>query len=377
MVFLNRIVHLFAGTRTSYPIYLGLVIYLICSIFFSHNSLPDYVSYKVMYNMRTGDFESFANGPFFVYLIKTANGFGFTYEQFRLLVRFVSVTLLITSIAIVDRKKYKTLSLDKSILNKVFWLVIVFSVLVFSFEFYSIRIRGGVSISLFTISFSLWYSSYVSKSIIYRLVINIVSILLLILSFNTHFSTATTLFVFLAIPLIFIQFGRLLLSSLDSEKTIKTMLAASYLLGIVSLVFIHYAALSRGDQLYSSINFYRMLSLSFFPILIATTAYYNLVKKIAINVSFLNFNSDARIKHHSSELLVCYFSIMYIGFALALFTLYVIGFITIEGEALVRIYTLSSVVSLMAIAISRSKYLSLWIFLIFVNSVFFVRTIFF
>jgi hypothetical protein len=122
---------------------------------------------------------------------------------------------------------------------------------------------------------------------------------------------------------------------------------------------------SRGEELLSELNPVRFIMISIVPLLILLCSE-NKVQKINSldKQGFIDFPY--------------YFTRYYAFMAIGLLLIYVAGLTSQSGEAIVRLYTLSSVGSLFSISITGSIFKTILSFyLALINSLFFLMTIFF
>src|SRR5207245_4062576 len=72
---------------------------------------------------------------------------------------------------------------------------------------------------------------------------------------------------------------------------------------------------------------------------------------------------------------ITFSTVCYLALAIALLVLYRTGFVGECGEAIVRVFTLSSVPAIFVILLGPSRFSRIWLFLLLSNSLFFVNTL--
>jgi hypothetical protein len=360
--------------RNHYFICCAIFLYFISRFFINETSLPDYEAYKAIYNMRASNYESVGSDLFFVYFVKFFYYLNFSYESFRFALVLISLFLIVfSSLLFVKYKKWMFIS-DKTKLSDFFiCIVLFFSTYIFLFEFYSIRLRGGLSLSFFY-AFSVFFIIRKKSLLFYFL-----SVLFLYMSFGTHLSTAITLFGFLTVPTILF----LNLKFFSRIIGVRLYFLLAFWLSVLSGFFIVfgmiYFSTFRGEHLNSKLNFVRFLFMSVVPLLI-----YFFVDMRKINNSIRLYYYLLQEKGYDKELLsrypkeiwIYFITNAYVGCAIALIFFYSIGMLSTAGEAVIRVFTLSSVSSLLVLSLQKNKINLFWFFVIFSNSMFFFNTVF-
>ena len=126
------------------------------------------------------------------------------------------------------------------------------------------------------------------------------------------------------------------------------------------LYIITYHEVLRGYNLHSELNPYRLFFISILPIL--TFGYSQYVLRTTSNDFLILFQR--------------FFSILYLSMAIALFLFFMLSLINQTGEAIVRVFTLSSCIAIILVGTSNYKILfGLPCYLLLTNEVFFIHTI--
>lgn len=365
--------------KTYSVISLSLLTYFVASLFISAENLPDYTSYKDIYAMNAGNFEMSGHDLVFVYIVQFLNYLGLSYEEFRIAVSAFAIGLVITSMSLLKGYSGWVAFKKRVTIFDLFLAVVLFcAVLVFALEFFSVRIRGGLSIGFFMMAFALWVTQ---KDGLTRLPM---AALFFILSLGTHFFTAVTLFSFLLLPTLFFGMAKFFKKVLGKHYLFPKLVFVTTLIGLVFLFGVVMMAASRGANLDSPLNFVRYLSLAAIPLVIVGLGYAGNTRAILAGLEIRqqlqgagHYPRARKKKFWLKESWVSFISVLYAGFAVALTLLDFSGFISTAGEAMVRIFTLSSVVSILVLSVLVNKLNYLWVFLIVSNSLFFLNTVFF
>lgn len=367
---------------------LALLIFL-ASIVVNESALPDYLSYfRIFYNTGTVYEEVWRSDSGYYYLNRVFNNLGLSYDIFRTIIRFVTIVIFSLAIYSIQRRSsriYKSLHPNlindsssiklrefRLIRNGTFFsLLLLLFLVIFVFEFFFVRIRAGLAISLFLLALSfLWGRFYIN-------LFNISAFtLVLLLAASIHFSTTMILLFMIIFPLIFsvstkFSFGK----KLRIAKSLKDLL--TYLILGASGFFILYVSLElvplRGTWLSVELNFFRLLSLFAFPYFVYFV-YRAFSKTAFIDNKILSKN----IEHaaNSKDTFFKYCLTGYLSFILFLPFFYGMGYMQNSGEAVVRIYTLSSVISVFIIfALPSKEYRDFWFLIGLGNAFFFMNSI--
>jgi hypothetical protein len=225
-----------------------------------------------------------------------------------------------------------------------------FVLAVFLFEYSSIRIRAGFAIGI------IWCALYSMLSL--RVLLGwVFGVIFLMLAFFTHKSTTMILVIFLGLPFIAVNWKR--------YHRFKNRLFI--LLSVVSVAFLLYVMNSsyelRGEHIYSPLNPVRFVMLSVIPLF----------------MFFFTKNESMGIlmSGRPMEDFPNYFARLYVVLAIALSLLFFAGLTGDSGEALVRLYTLSSVPALLSLRISGSALRApISAYILTINALFFLVTVF-
>lgn len=307
------------------------------------SDLPDYEAYERIYqNELLGeDWEIF-----FVFVNFLFQQSGLPYSVFRDFVLIFSTISLWMILSRVQPAK-----LDKSALLGTANIFLMFFVLaVFLFEYFTIRIRAGFAIGIIWCALYLMLSSRVLLGWTFAFIF-------LVLAFFTHKSTTLVLIIFLGLPFIAAMW--------KGRPRIKNRLFI--LASVGSVAFLLYVVNSsyelRGEHIYSPLNPVRFVMLSIIPML----------------MYFFTKNESARIVLSGGGIkdFPNYFARLYVVLAIALSLLFFAGFTGDSGEALVRLYTLSSVPALLSFRLSGSVLRApISAYILMINALFFLVTIF-
>jgi hypothetical protein len=228
--------------------------------------------------------------------------------------------------------------------------LIAFLLAVFVFEFFIVRIRAGFSIGLFC--YAVYFVS--APRALWGVIIGSIFI---VLAFLTHQFTAAVLAIMLGIPYFFATTRRL-----GRYRSVAFDLVAltSVALMLMMLLMLYE---SRGEHLSGALHPVRFVMLAVVPVLLLV------LKK-------------SEIKRHEAtrqgiEEFPYYFVRYYGLMAAGLILFYVAGLTSQSGEAIVRLYTLSSLGALFSISITGSVFRApISAYLVLINALFFIVTVF-
>lgn len=328
----------------------GLFAYVLASL--NNENLPDYDAYLLLYTI-SGQLEGRYEG--FGQVIDAFKNLGSTYEQFRMIVLVLGVVL---SILLLNFNIEGIQNLDKFRHNSRRSLVLLFLIFIFIFEFFVVRLRAGISIFFFSLGFLPLLNGY---RFLGRNAFRSMAILLCFMaSAAVHFETFGVLLAFLLPPLLWKRTAE----GRGYGKSTRYALICLLMWVILLSQVVSGSTNVRGQHLASDLNIFRLLAISFLPILIWIPArvYY---KKISSH-------ERARIDYPY------FFSLNYTACAIAIISVYYLDLMESDGEALVRVVTLSSVgaaISISGWGINRRNLMP--IYLLSSNSIFFINTVFF
>lgn len=358
----------------------SLVAVLIGEFVYSPAALPDYESYQGIYNIGGENFATTFNGVVFAKFVELSRATGLDYVAFRHLQRLVSIALLLWALIRINRWAAVVRGQAGHPLLGSLGLSVLLggAVYVFGLEFFQVRIRAGLSISLISCAFALLLTRRGSFPFWRVLLVG----LLTLLAFGAHMFTGIILFYMLMLPMALSAFVRAL----------RRHLAPWLMLGVSGALFLS-AALAfllylttnasdiRGADLTSPLNRVRLLAIGVIPVLLVGATFMLMPGKI---LRFLQSQrrADGRALARRQDLAIqrkrawlFFASLQYFVLSVALLGLDFAGFTAETGEALVRIFTLGSVPALFVIFLRPTIYAPLWIFLLLSNSLFFVNTL--
>lgn len=164
----------------------------ILSFVFSTEKLPDYDSYKRIYESVTSSC-LFEWEPFFARLNYLGKYFLLSYDEFRQVILFLSLANFVAALYIFSRKlEWAALQCRKQSMIFTLGFVFAFAFAIFFFEFFIIRIRAGLSLAMVFLAFSLFWPGRKKTSKLKFIVV----VILLGLAFATHLWTAGLLVYF-------------------------------------------------------------------------------------------------------------------------------------------------------------------------------------
>lgn len=318
-----------------------------CSlVFFNHSLLhinPDWEPYKRIYyeTYHIGSWE-----PGFVTLNLLAKSLGLNYFQFRLVLFCfccIGVFFLFSAAGQArQRRGSPTLNLA---LSPLFF----FCLAVFFLEFFIVRMRAGICISFFAISLAFFLEKKYVKTVIFS-----------VISLSIHRSTWAIIFSFFCAPyLLLFYMGR-------ARASFNQFWAGSFFFGICLIFVIVSNIKERGEALFSELNPFRLILTSGGPILIFLGA-----KKIPAAPRWT-------CVHEVNCLNSIYlFTHLYLMLSVILGLSYSFGFLSNAGEALVRVFSLSTLPAIIIIFVqgglrkaNTAGYLAIANSILFINSLF-------
>jgi hypothetical protein len=360
---------------------------IIASLSINEAFLPDYLNYYRIFD-NTGTFydELWRSDPGYYFLNRFFNNLGISYDFFRIILRFFSLIIFFLALYTLSRKS-KRVHVSLNLLNSnaldddrkthlyftkntfLFSVIIILFLIVFFFEFFFIRIRAGLAISIFLLALSfLWGRSY----------INFFSLIsfsfFLFLASSIHFTTTMVLVLMIGIPLLFSISTKFSIKSFKISKKLSDLFNI-LVLGAASLIvlFISFALASfRGEWLFVELNLVRLLSLLILPYFLFFM--FRLFDKTAfkdIDIYTKRVTNDIKTK----ETFFQYCTKGYLLLVLYLPIFYVLGLTEQNGEAIVRIYTLSSVITVLSLyALPRKEFRNFWYLIGLSHTIFFVNS---
>lgn len=307
------------------------------------SNLPDYESYERIFH-RAQLCEEWE--IFFVMVNYFFLEYGLAYSDLRTFILIFSsfgLWLILSRFHRIQRMDSVSISFD--------YLIVVFFVLaVFMFEYFIIRIRAGFAMGLIFYAYLFLMSPRVMLGWIF-------AALFFVMAFFTHKFTSVILAIFLMFPYIAGKWN------IHSRWNIilynmLSMIAVAYL-----LYSLHSSFEIRGENLYSPLNPVRFVMLSIIPLILVV-----FIK----NESNIAINSRNATPNFSF-----YFVRFYTFLAVGLALMFLASMTDESGEALVRLYTLSSIPALLSFQLSGSiKRAPVSGYILLINALFFLATIF-
>lgn len=293
--------------------------YILCFFLLESPSLPDYDSYGKIFEQP----DSYQSWNF---LFSSIFGLAILVMKYDVVRHIFLVIGTLLCAFLVSRHRHSLPS----------FIVLLPIVVIFLLEFFQIRLRAGLSISLF----------YAAFFIGVRSLRFLISIPLMALSFAVHPATGFTL----------LLCSGLILKGIRSIKLRFLCLLIGWM---IFLVLIDFVSSDRGEHLFSDINLVRLLTMCLFPML---------------GLLFLrNFKLGYLARPEFSGI----GSVFFCGFAVS--TLYIFGFFSTSGEAIVRILSLVTGVSLL-VSVLTTNYSKLTknfaLSILFLNALFFINTVY-
>lgn len=332
-----------AKGRRGLPLH-GIFFFLVAFfLWLDPSDLPDYEAYDRIYQGSQLDEEW---EIFFVFVSFSFRQIGVSYSYFRdfiLIFSSFSFWLLLSRLQPAHRAK----SVPDLVAHS---LLILFVLAVFLFEYFVIRIRAGFAMGMIFYAVLFLMSPRV-------LLGRILAILFLTLAFFTHKSTTAILTILLGLPLMAVMWrGRL--RSKKMLFIIFSVGAVAYLLYMINSSFE-----IRGAHIYSPLNPVRFVMLSIVPLFIFLVAKHEARRALEGRTAAPEFSF--------------YFARFYIVLALGLTLMFFTGLTADSGEALVRLYTLSSIPALLSLQLYGSVMRApISAYLLVINALFFLVTVF-
>ena len=329
---------------------LSLFAYILAGL--NKNALPDYYSYLTMYGYG-GEFSSRYAG--FATIAALLSRIGLNYEHFRLLM-LVLGTILSAIFLRMGRATTLTSGARSGGIQQSNTLMLLF-VSVFILEFFLIRLRAGLSIFFVTIAFLTWKNSTRSFS---RRVINLVlKTTSIFLSAAIHIETFAIIFVFMLTPILWARYA-----NLRPQWKAKVFFLMSCAIWVVIFWFVTNNTVQfRGENLRSALNVVRFVAIAPIPILLWPVVWRQL-RRIGN-------------KKWRNDYFPYFFVLNYMASALVLTLVYLLGQVGGSGEAIVRIMTLSSLGAIVSLAEGGiNLHNGIAIYIVTVNSLFFINTVF-
>ena len=369
------------GGRNNYILLVMLFtmgIFWLASFAISIKDLPDYQSYEQIYEIGGLNYLMASTDLGFVAVIQASKILNMDYEQFRSAILLASLTFL--SIALILVYRWLRASNGNVAILKLrpfIMLIASVSLLIFMLEFLLIRIRAGLGLSLVSFAFALYLTAKRPN----KPTNLVVTLIFYIFGYSIHGSTAIVLGYLLFLPILYkVLFSRL--RPFFSTPILKAIIACVLLAVAFYFVFmVSIQSVERGENVESPLNGIRLLSITVAPLLLAIFDYVWSLKSEKFGYKRMHQTSkrvlDYKVSVAAQRKLswIAFSTHCYLALAFALLILYTAGFITESGEAIVRVFTLSSVPAIFVILLGSSRYSIIWLFLLLSNALFFLNTL--
>lgn len=334
--------------------------------------LPDYESYKGIYAIGASVFEG--NARLFFWVNQVAQSADFDYDQFRAAVLIICVGMLAAAVRLVGKRLhlFGRITGRGSLVNHPLALAAAAAGLwVFQLEFFEVRLRGGMAVAILALAFAVRVAARSPNSPGPILAV----LALLVAAYELHPTTTIVLGYLLFAPMVYdyvaarLRFGR-------GGSNVIWFGA----IPVVSFALVFGASLQsadRGENLASPLNPARLVGLAVIPLLlaIATRVQRRWSKPPDDSgVGTASYFTGPMVRRWTAW--VNSVSACYLGLAIALLVLYAAGVIgeSASGEAMVRIFTLSSLPAIFVL-LAPNRYGQIWLFLLLSNSAFFVNSV--
>lgn len=313
----------------------------------SSENLPDYDSYLQLFTINEQlDGKLFWFGKF----LGAIKDVGFSYEGFRAVVLVLGLVLCVLLVSYCSRD-----SVQKNKFSRILIFVLTF---VFLFEFFAVRLRAGLSIFFFSLGFipiikgyRLRFEDGIRSSAI---------LLFFLISFAIHGETFGVLLGFIFLPLLWNYTP----TSESHRKYVRNICVCVLVWTILFWKGVSGSTSFRGDHLASELNFVRFFLICLVPV----------VLWIPYNFLYGKMYRRPGVKYDYSY----FFSLNYVICSASVMLMYYMGALEKDGEAVVRVITLSSLGAAFCISYSGLNFRNVFpIYLISVNSLFFITTVFF
>lgn len=325
----------------------GLFLYAIDA-----SKLPDFEAYYIMYydgeNLGLKHMGYYNIGLIF-------QGLGINYQEFRTIVLFIGIafSVIVLNLRRVGHSDHERRGRLSSLKVGIF-LALIF---IFLFEYYVIRLRAGISIFFFLLSFCCWQLFKRDKfSKFFR---NMTMIATLAISAIIHVETFITIALFVGPAVLWSRYTKF--------QKLSNYIYFVGCFGAWVVMFWFGIATSldgRGAELASELNPIRFVFISIVPIALwlLSRSLYSGMKNQALQKKYFPY----------------LYELNYIASAAALFFYYYFSARSGDsGEAIVRVMTLSSFGAILAIALGGITYRNgVAMYIIVINSLFFLNTIY-
>jgi hypothetical protein len=132
--------------------------------------------------------------------------------------------------------------------------------------------------------------------------------------------------------------------------------------------------------MFSSLNVFRLIALSVIPLIIAVLGMFNggFIGLRSVSNTQMSGSKSVLVHRTACQLITWHYfaTFSYISMAFALLFFYVTGVVGQSGEAIVRLFTLSSPLGIFIVLCTTGFYRFFWLFVLLSNSLFFVNAVF-
>jgi len=315
--------------------------------FLTNPTLPDYESYQSIFADGGAYYDW--NAPFSL-LVRAFSFVGLNYILFRTIIIIIAVVVFF-------RIAERPLGNFKDRQNTlVFYATYAILISTYILEFYTVRLRGGLSCLLFALAFA---PELINSSQSRGIALRLVQLALLVASFVFHTSTFVAIFLFCVPPLLFVKYA---------DGWVRHVKVLYPVVLVLFWIFLFYKVVStapdRGEHLFSPLNPARFFALSAVPLALF----------IVFDLPANRANSQIR---HGLDLFPLLFSVSYLIAAVVLAGFFYTGNLETAGEAVVRIMTLSSLPAVFVVArwgVGYSR--AVPTYLLICNGLFFINTVY-
>lgn len=329
----------------------AVVAFVVVGLFIPAAELPDYYSYEQIYQLEGQNYAVASKEALFVWMVGVLVGADLSYEAFRI-VALVFVCSALTYA--IWRIGASSRSSGGGLVAATAGAALAFSTWIVLLEFAVVRLRAGFAIGLAVIGFSLLTTGRRSSL---RVVMGLSA---LAACMGVHLSTALVLGFFLFGPLGLALAKRV--RWLPSRGAELVILGAGTLAVGAAVVGLTVAgADQRGEWLVSPLNPIRFLGICLIP--------------LCIFVWSASRSTFAPQGNTPVALWLAGASECYAAIAVALGWFVAAGLTHEAGEALVRVFSLSSIPAILYICGGGVRFRMFWLYLVTCNAAFFVNTL--
>ena len=285
---------------------MAVLLALIVMGFLSNDGLPDFLNYR---NLYTAASNSTSYNESFMWMVGVTRSLGISYEMFRLTVGFLGGVLLFLLASKAETDSNSLIFFGS------------FDLLVFmlAFEFYEIRLRGGLSSLLFMLAF---LPEFDDDKLRLRLPLRILQIVLCLVGFALHPPTMTSLALFALPPLLYLKYR-------PNWLRPAWLLFAVGVLAAWGILYYETVVSVPIRGVLSPLNPARFFALSVVPLALFLAFDWQAYRKMPDNENGLTFFPFV-------------FSVTYLLVTLVMTAFFMSGHLDMAGEAVVRVMTLSS-----------------------------------